>query len=85
MLSTVTPNSAEALIRALEARVAALEKALQVSPSQVVLQVGATKIALTQGGDVQISSNRTTLSSQGDTQIKAGSNLILKAASIKQN
>ena len=85
MLSTVTPNSAEALIRALEARVAALENALQVSPSQVVLQVGATKIALTQGGDVQISSNRTTLSSQGDTQIKAGSNLILKAASIKQN
>ena len=85
MLSIVTPNSAEALIRALEARVAALEKALQVSTSQVVLQVGAAKIALTQAGDVQITANRTTLSSEGDTQIKAGSNLILKAASIKQN
>jgi hypothetical protein len=85
MLSIVTPNSAEVLIRALEARVAALEKALQVSTSQVVLQVGSAKIALTHTGDVQITANRTTLSSEGDTQIKAGSNLILKAASIKQN
>jgi len=85
MLSVVAPNSAEALIKALEARVAALEKALQVSTSQVVLQVGAARIALTHTGDVQITANRTTLSSEGDTQIKAGSNLILKAASIKQN
>ena len=85
ILSVVTPNSAEALIKALEARVAALEKALQVSSSQLVLEVGAARIALTHTGDVHITANRTTLSSEGDTQIKAGSNLILKAASIKQN
>ncbi len=78
-------NSAEAMIRALEARVAALEKALQVSANQVVLQTDLAKIRLTRNGDVQITSNSTTLASTGDTQIKAAGNLILKGATIKQN
>jgi predicted TIM-barrel fold metal-dependent hydrolase len=85
MMLSVAPNSTEALIRALEARVAALEKALQVSASQVVLQSGAAKIVLTHTGDVQITANRTTLTSAGDAQIKAGGNLILKAARITQS
>ncbi len=84
LLNTM-PNSAEAIIKALEARVAALEKALQVSAHQVVLQTGYAKITLNPGGDVQIAGNSIKLSSAGETQIKAAGNLVLKGANITQN
>lgn len=84
-LSNFMPNSVEAKIQALEARVAALEKVLQVSGYQVVLQTGHAKITLNPGGDVQIMGNSIKLASTGQIQIKAAGNLILKGANITQN
>jgi type VI secretion system secreted protein VgrG len=84
-LPNFMPNSVEAKIQALEARVAALEKALQVSAHQVVLQTGNAKITLNPGGDVQIMGHSIKLASMGEIQIKAAGNLILKGANIKQN
>ncbi len=78
-------NSAEAMIKALEARVAALEKALLVSGNQVVLQTDLARITLTRGGDVRIMAHSATLASTGDTEIKAAGNLILKGATITQH
>ena len=85
LLPNTMPISVEALIKALEARVAALEKALQVSGNQVVLQTGSAKILLNAGGDVQITGNSIKLASMGETQIKAAGNLVLKGANITQN
>lgn len=80
------PNPTDVMIRALEARVANLEKALQVSASQVVLQSGGAKIALSSVGNVQITGGHTTqLISGADTEIKAAGHLILKGSTIEQN
>jgi uncharacterized protein (DUF2345 family) len=81
-LPNFMPNSGEAKIQALEARVAALEKALQVSANQVVLQIGNAKITLNPGGEVQIVGNSIKLASMGEIQIKAAGYLILKGANI---
>jgi len=80
------PVSAEATIKSLEARVASLEKALQVSARQVVLQAGTAKIILTTVGDVQITAGGTAqLTSVSNTTIKATGHLILKGSTIEQN
>ncbi|HTS70518.1 MAG TPA: hypothetical protein VMO17_16160 [Terriglobia bacterium] len=82
----IIPISAEAMIKSLEARVANLEKALQVSPNQVVLQAGTAKVTLTHSGNVQITAGGTAqLSSAAETQIKAAGKLILKGSTIEQN
>jgi uncharacterized protein (DUF2345 family) len=74
----VQPNSAEAMIKALEARVAKLENALQVSAGQIVLQAGSAKITLTSMGNIQITSG-------ADIQMKAAGNIVMKANRIVQN
>jgi uncharacterized protein (DUF2345 family) len=83
------PNSAEAIIKALEARVAKLEKALQVSTGQIVLQAGSAKIILTTQGNIQIAagintqitSGAATLLTSGSTiQMNSGSDTQMKAA-----
>ena len=82
----VIPISAEAIIKSLEARVANLEKALQVSASQVVLQAGTAKITLTPAGNVQITAGGTAqLTSGGEMQIKATGKLVLKGSTIDEN
>ncbi|MCX6628740.1 MAG: hypothetical protein NTW28_14060 [Candidatus Solibacter sp.] len=83
--SNTTPLSFETLIKTLEARVAALEQALRVSASQVVLQAGCAKITLNHAGDIQITSHTATISSQGKMTLKAGGDLILKGAKITEN
>jgi uncharacterized protein (DUF2345 family) len=79
-------NSAEAMIKALEARVAQLEKALQVTASQIVLQAGSAKITLTSVGNIQITSGlNTQITSGADMQMKAAGNMVMKANRIVQN
>lgn len=80
------PISADATIKSLEARVANLEKALQVSVSQVVLQAGTAKIILNPSGNVQITAGGTAqLTSVGDMLIKASGKLALKGTTIDEN
>ncbi len=82
----ITPISHEAVVKTLEARVAALEKALQVSANQIVLQIGTAKITLSVSGEVHITSGgNTQLTSARDTWIKAAGNLVMKASQIKEN
>jgi hypothetical protein len=75
----------EAVIKTLEARVAALEQALRVSASQVILQAGGAQITLNRVGDIQIASHTATISSAGTMTLKAGGDLTLKGAKITQN
>ena len=80
------PISTEAIINALEARVANLEKALHVSAGQTVLQAGTAKITLTATGSIQITAGMNTkISSATDTEIKAAGNIVMKANRIVQN
>lgn len=83
--SNSTPAAYEAMIRALEARVAALEQALRVSANQVVLQAGGAKITLTPAGSVQMTASTVVISADGKVTVKAGGDLILKGSKITEN
>lgn len=79
-------STADATIKALEARVTKLEKALQVSASQIVLQIGSAKIILTAAGNVQIYAGTTAqITSVGDMLIKTSGHLNLKGSTINEN
>jgi len=82
--SKTTPLSFETVIRTLEARVAALEKALQVSAGQVVLQTDAAKITLNHAGDIRITSKDTTITSSGKMTLKSSGELTLKGSKITE-
>ena len=82
--SNTTPLSLETVIRNLEARVAALEQALQVSAGQVVLQTDAAKIMLNHAGDIRIMSKDATISSSGKMTLKSSGELTLKGSKITE-
>ncbi|MCX6620006.1 MAG: hypothetical protein NTY38_02780 [Acidobacteria bacterium] len=83
--SNTMPTAFETMIKALEARVAALENVLRVSAHQVVLQTGSAKITLTPAGNIQITSTDAVFSSAGKMTLKAAGDLILKGNKITEN
>jgi hypothetical protein len=79
------PISADMLIKTLQTRVAALEKALQVSASQIVLQTGSAKLTLTAEGNVQITAGlNTQITSGAGTVLTSGGATTLTSGGITQ-
>jgi hypothetical protein len=87
------PIAIEERIKALESRILLLEKALQVSAGQIILQAGMSKIAITNNnivldstGAIRIEADRDfELTASGGIEIKAGKDIHLKGQRILQN
>lgn len=87
------PVSTEALIRALEARIAKLEQVLQVKNTAVVLQYGQAKVTLANNGITLDATGNIEVNSHGgavirasaDAKILAGNNIVMKAIKILEN
>lgn len=80
------PDSQQMLLRLqkLEARVTALERALEVSSSALRLRLGTSLLQLTPNS-VTLQGDQVTMSSSGKINIKASGDLVLKGSKIVEN
>lgn len=82
--NNMDPQQLMMQIQRLEARIATLERALEVSPMGLQLRVGASVLQLSPNG-VKLNANEVTLASSGKFAIKASGDLVLKGSKIVQN
>jgi hypothetical protein len=83
-INEVLVQNAMNTIQSLEARVAQLERLLQVQGDKVTLQSGGSSVAVSASG-VTITGRDITMSATGQATIKASGNLTLKGSKIQQN
>jgi len=79
------PILSEVAVRGLDSRIAKLEQALQVSAGKIVLQVGMTKITITNHDITLEAQGNIHLKAGGSTQIESSGTLTLKASKINEN
>ena len=73
-------------IQALWRHIARLEEVITVSEhGEVIVQVGAAKIALKKNGDVTIRGQNITIDSSGRVNVKGSSDVTIKGSNIHEN